>query len=126
MIDRLEEEDDLQFGGDHNLLTEELHIEDNYAMFSKEGNDEGFPYYMLQCRRHKFVIREGFDHVWGNSFSFGDSAVEGIYYQRWWKDECNYILLSNFHPAYSNLHSIKANYFPMVSNNCRVQGSNPM
>jgi hypothetical protein len=68
-------------GGDHNLLTEDLRIRDNFTMLADEGNEEGISYYVLQCQRPTFIVCEGFDCVWGNSFSIGDSIVEGIYYE---------------------------------------------
>jgi hypothetical protein len=50
-------------------------------MLADEGNEEGISYYVLQCQRPTFIVCEGFDCVWGNSFSIGDSIVEGIYYE---------------------------------------------
>jgi hypothetical protein len=63
IIDRLEEDDDSQFGGDHNVLADELHIGDNFAMLADERNDKGVPYYVLQCQRPTFVVTARFDCV---------------------------------------------------------------
>jgi hypothetical protein len=125
MMQSLEEEDNLQFGGDPDILTEELQIGQNFAVLAEEGNDEEVQYYILQCQRAKFVVREDFDCVWGNKFEVGDHAIEGIYYQRCGRGLHNYVYLTGSHPAYIHSHLVKAKNFSILPHDHRVQGQDP-
>jgi hypothetical protein len=119
-------EDNSQFGGSPNTMTDELSIGDNFAVRAEEGNPEGAHYYILQCQWAKFVVTSSFTCVWGNYFQVGDHAMEGIYYQQWERRRTNsYVYLSGSHPAYIHSHLVHVIDFPMLINGHRVQGSDP-
>jgi hypothetical protein len=125
MIERVENDDESQFGGDEEALADGVSTGDNFAVLANEGNDEGVPYYIVQCQRPKLFVQTAFQCVWGNIFEVGEYAIEGFYYQRWGRGSRNYVYLSGSHPAYLHPDSVKAKGFPMVPKDHVVQGSDP-
>jgi hypothetical protein len=89
-------------------------------VLAEEDNDKEFQYYILQCQRAKFVVREDFEYVWGNKFEVGDHAIEGIYYQRWGRGLQNYVYLTSSYPANIHSHLVKAKNFSMLPHDHRV------
>jgi hypothetical protein len=125
MIESVQNDDQSQFGGNEDTLSDGISIGDNFAVLADEGNDEGVPYYVLQCQRPKFLVHRAFECVWKNTFDVGQYAIEGFYYQRWGRGSRNYVYLSGSHPAYLYLDFVKARRFPMVPTDHVVQGSEP-
>jgi hypothetical protein len=56
MIERVENDDESQFGGDEEALANGVYVGDNFAVLADEGNDEGMPYYIVQCQRPTFLV----------------------------------------------------------------------
>jgi hypothetical protein len=126
MIQELERDDDSQYGGDVDDMIDILEIGDHFAVLAEDNNDEGVPYYILQCQRTKFVAGEDFECVWGNRFEVGDHVVEGIYFQNWGAGSQNYVYLSGSCLAFIHSHLVKATKFPMILLDHRVKGDEPI
>jgi hypothetical protein len=71
MIQELKCDDDSQYGGNIDDMTDLLEIGDHFAVIAEDNNDEGVPYYILQCQRTKFIIGEDFECIWGNMSKLG-------------------------------------------------------
>jgi hypothetical protein len=94
MIEHLQEVDDLQFGGESEVITNHLQIGTNFAMRAEDENDEGMQYYLLAVLRPRFCVDVTFICAWGNVFRAGDYAIEGMYYQKFGrKTSYNYVCL---------------------------------
>jgi hypothetical protein len=122
MIQELHRDDDSQYGGDADDLTDALEIGDHFAVLAKANNDKGVLYYILECQRTKFIVGEEFQCVWGNKFDVGDHVLEGVYFQNWGYGARNYVYLDNSRAAFVHSHLVKAIKFPMVPLDHRVRG----
>ena len=49
MIESVQNDDQSQFGDDEDTLSDAISIGENFIVLVDEGNDEGMPYYVLQC-----------------------------------------------------------------------------
>lgn len=126
VMDEHDHEEDWEFGGEEGALGDVLSIGDNFAVPAELDNEEGVEFYVLQCQRPKFVVREAFDCVWGSSFHAGDSVVAGTYYQRWGRSNRSYVYLSESRLAYVSADLVKACKFLMRPANYRVKGDDPI
>ena len=123
IIEQLQEADDSQFGGDSEAITDDLHIGTNFAVRAEDENDEGVLYYLLSVVRPRFRVEVPFTCVWGNEFVAGEYAIEGMYYQKFGRNNShNYVWLTGSQPAYIHAESVKATDFPMIIQNHRVSG----
>ena len=83
MIQELERNDDLQYGGEIDDTIDPLEIGDHFAVIAEDNNDEGVPYYILQCGHangQSFFIGKAFECIWSNMFKVGDHILGGIYF----------------------------------------------
>ena len=95
MIQHFEEVNDSQFGGDFEVITAYLRIGTNFAVQVENDNKEGLQYYLLLVSRPRFRVEVVFTCVWGNEFRVGDYAVEGMYYQKFGRNNShNYVWLT--------------------------------
>ena len=60
MIKRVENDDESQFGGDKEALADGISVGDNFVVLADKGNDEGVPYYIVQCQRPNFLVQTAF------------------------------------------------------------------
>jgi hypothetical protein len=126
MIQELQCDNESEYSGDTDDLMDSLEIGDHFAILAEPNNEEGVPYYILQCQREKFIVGEPFHCVWGNSFEIGDHVIEGLYFQNWGTRARNYVFLNNSLPAFVHSHLLKATKFPMIPLDHRVKGSDPI
>ena len=80
MIEHLQEVDDLQFGGESEVITNHFQIGTNFAMRVEDKNDKGVQYYLLVVLRSRFRVDVLFICAWSNELKVGDYVIEDIYY----------------------------------------------
>jgi hypothetical protein len=73
------DEEEWEFGGDGEELSDLLNIGDNFVVPAEEDNVEGVEFYILQCQIPKFKVTKSCRCVWGCEFVAGDLAVGGTY-----------------------------------------------
>jgi hypothetical protein len=115
-----------EFGGDGEELSDLLNIGDNFVVPAEGDNSEGVDFYILQCQRPKFKVRESFSCVWGCDFEAGDLAIGGTYYQKWGSSNKSYVYLSESNVAYIHAHLVCASKFAIPPANHRVKGDDPV
>jgi hypothetical protein len=121
-MDEHDNEEDWEFGGNGGLVGDMLNIVDNFVVSTKEDNDEGVEFYILQCQRPRFFVKEAFECVWEGSFEVGNCVVAGTYYQRWGRSDRTYVYLNEFRVAYINADAVIACKFLMQPASYRVKG----
>lgn len=92
---------------------------DNFAVPAAEGNTEGVEFYILQCTRGKYEVRDGFKCAWGPEFEVGDFVIRGTYYQKW---NNGYVFLGNSQPAHIDAHLAVHGKFAMIPKPGRRKG----
>jgi hypothetical protein len=97
-------EEEWEFGGDEEELSDLLNIGDNFVLSAKEDNVEEAEFYILQCQIPKFKVTESFRCMLGCEFVAGDLAVGGTYYQKWGSNNKSYVYLSESNAAYIHAH----------------------
>ena len=121
-MDEYENDEDWEFGGEGGSIGDMLNIGDNFAVPAEEDNDEGVEFYILQCQRSRFVVKEAFECVWGGSFEVGNCVVAGTYYQRWGRTDKTYVYLNESRVAHVNADAVIASKFLMRPASYRVKG----
>jgi len=58
-----------------------VQVGDNFMIPTKEDNEDGVQYYVLQCQRTKFVLEDHFTCPWGAIFKVEDVVIRGKYYK---------------------------------------------
>ena len=123
MIEHLQEANKSQFGGDSKAITSHLQIGTNFAICVEDNNNEGVHYYLLSVLRPRFQVEVPFNCAWANEFVVGDYAIEGMYYQKFGRNNShNYVQLIGSQLAYIHANLIKATDFPMVIQGHQVFG----
>jgi hypothetical protein len=108
---------DSQYGEDRNALVDLLCIGDTFIVPADQPNPENVEFYLLICRRPKFLILEAFTCRWDPEFKVGDYIVVGTYYQAWGKD---FVLLGSSRPAYLQAELIVQIKFRMEPQDHRI------
>jgi hypothetical protein len=117
-----EKEDDWEFGGEGGSKGDMLNIGDNFAISTEEDNNEGVEFYVLQCQRLKFFVKEPFECVWRGSFEVGNCVVAGTYYQRWGRTDMTYVFLNESRVFYVNADLVIACKFLIRPTSYKVKG----
>jgi hypothetical protein len=99
-----------------------LNIGDNFAVPAKEDNNEGVEFYILQCQRPKFFVKEPFECVWGGRFEVENYVVATTYYQRWGRTDKTYVYLNESRVSYVNTNLVIACKFLMQPASYKVKG----
>ena len=121
MFEHLYEIDGLQFGGESEVITNELWICISFAIRAEDDNDKGVNYYVLFVLRPRFWVQLLFICLWGDKFRTSDYTIKYMYYQKFGRNEIgNYIWLIRSQPTYIHADSVRATNFPMVIQNHHV------
>jgi hypothetical protein len=121
-MDEHENEDDWEFGGEGGSVGDMLNIGDNFVVPAEEDNNEGVEFYILQCQRPKFFVKEPFECIWGGRFEVGNCVVATTYYQRWGRTDRTYVYLNESRVAYVNADLVIACKFLMQPTIYKVKG----
>ena len=68
-----------EFGRNIEKLSNLLNIGDNFFVPIEGDNSKEVDFYILQCQRPKFKVRESFIYVWGCEFEASNLAIGGLY-----------------------------------------------
>ena len=99
----------------------------NLAIPAEENNEEGVPFYILQCQIGKQCVQEDFLCPWGGRFKEGDFVIKAIYHQKWGRSNShNYVFLKDSRPAYVDADIVLACKFQMLPRAHRVKGGDPV
>jgi hypothetical protein len=120
------DDEEWEFGRNGEEVLDLLNIGDNFVVPIERDNSEGVDFYILQCQRPKFKVRESFTCVWGCEFEAGDLAIGGAYYQKWDSSNKSYVYLNESNAAYIHAHLVCASKFAMPLANHRVKGDDPV
>ena len=122
----LAEEDDeetWEYEYDGECMEDLVQPGDNFAVPATEDNDEGVPFYILQCQQPKHILEFDLECVWGGKFQAGDAVISGKYYQKWGRRASNnYVFLHNSREAFLDANSVLACKFQMIPQQHRVKG----
>jgi hypothetical protein len=91
-----------------------VEVGDNFMVPTAEENDDGVEYYILQCRRSKFVLDEALTYPWGSNFNVGDEVIRGKYFKKYGCCDKSYVFCDKAVDAYVDAHLVLACKFPMV------------
>jgi hypothetical protein len=91
-----------------------VEVGENFMVPTVEENDNGVEYYILQCRRSKFVLDEALTYLWRGNFNVGDEEIRGKYFKTYGRGDKSYVFYDEAVDAHIDAHLKWACKFPMV------------
>lgn len=125
-MSQYEDEGMSEYGGDGDELADILEIGDNFAVPAEAGNDENVTFYILQCQKPKFLVRERFKCPWGGWIDEGEYVVAGTYYQKWGLSSDSFVYLSESRTAHVPSNLVVRIKFVMEPKSYRVKADDPV
>jgi len=121
-IEQFEDGIGFEFGGASGQYGDLVDIGDNFVVPAEPGNEEGVPFYVLQCQRSKFEVQSAFTCSWGGEFQEGDFVIGGTYYKKHGTADNTFVFLDRSNVAYVHAHLVRAVKFSMTLASHMVKG----
>jgi hypothetical protein len=122
-IEQMDDESNWVHDGVSLELGDLVLIGDNFMIPVEEDNEDGVDFYILQCTRSKFMLKESLHCPWGGIFAPGDEVIKAKYFKKHGRGDKTYVFCDKAVKAHVDAHLVRACKFPMVLASHRVKDS---